>query len=86
MAGTIRTDMLDFPTAWAIQERGGIEHHPRCSSVPGWHSLSGPGLLCDCDAVPNAWKLAVERARILAALPKPVGRDADLPQVVSPSV
>jgi hypothetical protein len=52
----VRTDFLDFPTAWAIQDRGGLEHHPRCSSVPGWSRLSGPGLLCDCGAVPKEWE------------------------------
>lgn len=52
----IRTDMLDFPTAWQIQERGGLEHAPRCSSVPGWHPMSGPGLLCDCGAVTRRWR------------------------------
>ena len=51
-------DFEDFPTAWAIQnDRGGdLDHHPRCSSVPGWHPLSGPGFLCDCGAVENEWK------------------------------
>jgi hypothetical protein len=53
--------VLDFPTAWAIQEAGGLTHHPRCSSVPGWHALSGPGLLCDCGAVRAEW------TRLLAA-------------------
>lgn len=43
--------LLDYPTAWAIQSRGGLTHHPRCSSVPGWDPISGPGLLCDCGAV-----------------------------------
>lgn len=47
---------LDFPTAWAIQEKGGLEHHPRCSSVPGWSAISGPGLLCDCGAVVREWE------------------------------
>lgn len=44
---------LDFPTAWAIQREVGpsLEHDPRCSSVSGWHPMSGPGLLCDCGAV-----------------------------------
>lgn len=83
----IRTDMLDFPTAWAIQRRGGLTHHPRCSSVPGWHPMSGPGFLCDCGAVPDAWKLAVERTRIataIAARPATArSRDADLPAVGS---
>ena len=48
---------LDFPTAWAIQKECGaqLEHHPRCSSVPGWHALSGPAFLCDCGAVKAEW-------------------------------
>lgn len=46
----------DFPTAWAIQRLAAtgyikLAHHERCSSVPGWHALSGPGFLCDCGAV-----------------------------------
>jgi hypothetical protein len=56
----MRFDMLDFPTAWEIQKRGGLEHHPRCSSVPGWSPISGPGLLCDCGAVNAEW----ERLRV----------------------
>ena len=47
----IRTDMLDFPTAWKIQRECQLEHHANCSSVPGWHPMSGPGMLCDCGAV-----------------------------------
>lgn len=49
---------LDYPTAWAIQKEVGntLEHHPRCSSVPGWHPLSGPGILCDCGAVELEWE------------------------------
>lgn len=44
---------LDFPTAWAIQNEVGhtLQHGPRCSSVPGWDPISGPGFLCDCGAV-----------------------------------
>lgn len=51
-------DYPDFPTAWAIQRDRGetLEHHPRCSSVPGWDPLSGPAFLCDCDAVVGEWK------------------------------
>lgn len=48
-------DSPDFPTAWAIQNEGGLEHDPRCSSVPGWHPLSGPAMLCDCGAVRKEW-------------------------------
>lgn len=49
---------LDYPTAWAIQEEVGetLEHHPRCSSVPGWCSISGPAFLCDCGAVEKEWR------------------------------
>lgn len=43
---------LDFPTAWAIQKhQAGVTHKERCSSVPEWHPLSGPAILCDCGAV-----------------------------------
>lgn len=54
----IRLDMLDFPTAWEIQRRG-VEHNPRCSSVPGWSPISGPALLCDCGAVETEWRRLV---------------------------
>jgi hypothetical protein len=49
---------LDYPTAWAIQKEvsPALDHDPRCSSVPGWHKLSGPGLLCDCGAVEREWE------------------------------
>lgn len=45
--------MLDFTTAWSIQKECGesLQHHPKCSSVPGWCSLSGPSFLCDCGAI-----------------------------------
>ena len=56
----MRFDMLDYPTAWEIQNKGGLTHLERCSSVPGWHSLSGPALLCDCGAIEREW----ERLRI----------------------
>lgn len=48
----------DIPTAWAIQREVGasLNHHAQCSSVPGWCSLSGPGLLCDCGAVEAEWR------------------------------
>ncbi len=59
----IRDDMLDFPTAWAIQRRGGLEHHSRCSCVPGWDPISGPGFLCDCGAIVKEWKEKYSRYR-----------------------
>ncbi len=52
---------LDFPTAWAIQKRGGLNHHERCSSVEGWHPLSGPALLCDCGAVKTEYERLKEQ-------------------------
>lgn len=51
-------DFLDFPTAWRIQrERPGLDHHPRCSSVPGWDPISGPAFLCDCGAIQREFRL-----------------------------
>ena len=49
---------LDFKTAWAIQKELGhtLIHDPRCSSVAGWHPLSGPHFLCDCGAVLKYWE------------------------------
>ena len=60
----LRFDMLDFPTAWLIQNDRGTElrHHPLCSSVPGHDPISGPGLLCDCGAVPKEWERLSEIA------------------------
>ena len=51
----IRFDMLDFPSAWAIQNAGGLAHHPECSSHPKWR------MLCDCGAVIEEWKTLRER-------------------------
>lgn len=49
-------DVLDYPTAWAIQKHAAIPHGAMCSSVPGWHPLSGAGLLCDCGSVQSEWE------------------------------
>ena len=48
----MRTDFLDFPTAWDIQREVGHElpHDELCSSV---YSVA---FLCDCGAVPNEWE------------------------------
>lgn len=48
---SVEDGILDYPTAWAIQKEAELKHLPNCSSVPGWHPLSGPSLLCDCGAV-----------------------------------
>ena len=54
----MRTDFIDFPTAWDIQKNHLTvpDHEDGCSSVEGWHPLSGPGLLCDCGAIEKKWK------------------------------
>jgi hypothetical protein len=57
---SIRFDMLDYPTAWAVQRRGGLKHHPRCSCVAGWDPISGPSFLCDCGAVIEEWKRMIK--------------------------
>ena len=67
-------DFLDFPTAWAIQKRGGLTHHPKCSSVPGWHPFSGPGFLCDCNAVVREWERLMDEAG------KPIRERCDAPE------
>lgn len=53
---------MDYPTAWALQREVGekLDHHPRCSSVPGWDPLSGPGMLCDCGALLAEFKRRTE--------------------------
>ena len=54
----MRTDFLDFPTAWAIQREVGasLPHDELCSSV---YSVA---FLRDCGAVPNEWE---RRRRLL---------------------
>lgn len=44
---------MTYPEAWALQNEVGesLTHQPRCSSVPGWCSISGPAFLCDCGAL-----------------------------------
>jgi hypothetical protein len=60
-------DYPDFPTAWAIQHDRGetLSHGERCSSVPGWSPISGPGFLCDCGALVTEWE------KIAATEPRP---------------
>jgi hypothetical protein len=54
----MRTDFLDFPTAWDIQNEVGrdLPHDDLCSSV------YSTAFLCDCGAVPNEWE---RRCRLL---------------------
>ena len=51
--------------------RAALDHAPRCSSIPGWHPISGPALLCDCGAIVREW----ERRR--AATAPTSGEQAD---------
>ncbi len=51
---TLSPMICDLPTAWRIQSDG-IDHGRSCASVPGWHVLSGPEMLCDCGAVLREW-------------------------------
>ena len=48
----MRTDFLDFPTAWDIQREVGhqLPHDELCSSV------YSAAFLCDCGAIPNEWE------------------------------
>ena len=48
--------MLDYPTAWEIQNKGNLTHDPKCSSVPGWSPISGPHFLGDCGEVKTEWE------------------------------
>lgn len=56
---------LDYPTAWKIQREVGasLVHHPRCSSVPGWSAISGPGLLCDCGSIEREYERRLSGSR-----------------------
>lgn len=62
----MRTDFLDYPTAWAIQNEVGptLDHHEKCSSFPGWQAMramGGPAFLCDCGAVEREWERRVQQ-------------------------
>jgi hypothetical protein len=44
------TDSFDFPTAWDVQRRGGLQHDKACSSV------RHKAFLCDCGAVRDEYE------------------------------
>lgn len=50
----VRTDFLDFPTAWRIQGAG-VACAPDCSAV-----VFNGGFLCDCGAVRAEWERLVK--------------------------
>lgn len=50
-ARIVGDEFLSISLAWTIQDSTDLEHNERCSSVEGWHPLSGPAMLCDCQAV-----------------------------------
>lgn len=58
----VREDFIDYPTGFQIQDEIGTSsppHDPHCSCVEGWNPISGPGFLCDCEAVPTEWRFRV---------------------------
>ncbi len=49
----MRTDFIDYPTGWALQNEIGTDsppHDPKCSA----HTHDGV-FLCDCDAIRRHW-------------------------------
>jgi hypothetical protein len=74
----VRTDYLDYPTAWAIQDEVGpsLDHGARCSSVPGWCSISGPAFLCDCGAVEKEWQRRVAQQPTGQGMQAPAGGES----------
>jgi hypothetical protein len=46
----VRTDVLDYPTAWRIQGEGLTHTDPRCSAAQ-----TDGAFLCDCGAVRTEW-------------------------------
>lgn len=59
MAEPLRTDFIDFPTAWRIcvETEGKAEHHPDCS-----FATTHGTFLCDCAAMPVEWaRRAIEQ-------------------------
>ena len=49
----MRTDFIDYPTAWELVRTTAAVHHPRCSYTDAtW----GTGVtLCDCNVLMWAW-------------------------------
>lgn len=45
----MRTDFIDYPTAWEIQKTSTLKHDPDCSCVAAGF------ILCDCEAMPLEW-------------------------------
>lgn len=45
----MRTDFIDYPTAFEIQRTSTLEHDSVCSFV------SAGFMLCDCEAMPLEW-------------------------------
>jgi hypothetical protein len=50
-ARIVGDEFLSISLAWKIQNSTDLEHNERCSSVEGWHPMSGPAFLCNCGAV-----------------------------------
>lgn len=57
---------IDYPTAWAIQRAGGINHQAACSA-----QQTGGAMLCDCNGLVYKWadlKWKHERAKSAAEI------------------
>jgi hypothetical protein len=55
---------IDYPTGWAIQRAGDIDHHEACSA-----QQTGGAMLCDCNGLIYKWadlKWKHERAKSAA--------------------
>lgn len=45
----MRTDFIDYPTAWEIMKTSTLKHDLDCSTV------AADFILCDCEAMPLEW-------------------------------
>jgi hypothetical protein len=75
-ADPVRTDFIDFPTGWRIQDEGLTHTDARCSAVQ-----TGGAMLCDCSALPLEWAARVAhqtgvRPDVSSYLPADASRDS----------
>lgn len=61
-ARIVEDEFLSISLAWKIQDSTDLKHDERCSSMEGWHPLSGPALLCDCGVVAKYYDQLHEEA------------------------
>lgn len=66
---------IDYPTGWAIQRAGDIDHRAACSALQ-----TGGAMLCDCEGLIYEWadlKWKHERAKAVAEVGERVRELAD---------